>query len=71
MNIITYSAARASLAETMDRVVNDHEPVIITRSGERAVVMMSLDDYKAIEGNRLPAAQPEECTAPAGIHRPA
>ncbi|RMH87927.1 type II toxin-antitoxin system prevent-host-death family antitoxin [Lysobacter pythonis] len=49
MNTITYTAARASLADTMDRVVNDHEPVIITRSREQSVVMMSLDDYKAME----------------------
>ena len=49
MNTITYTAARASLADTMDRVVNDHEPVIITRSSQQAVVMLSLDDYKAME----------------------
>ena len=49
MDTITYTAARATLADTMDRVCDDHEPVIITRSGERAVVMMSLDDYKALE----------------------
>ena len=49
MDTITYSAVRAKLADTMDRVCDDHEPVIITRSGERAVVMMSLDDYKALE----------------------
>jgi antitoxin YefM len=49
MNTITYSTARAQLAETMDRVCEDHEPVIITRNSEQAVVMMSLDDYKALE----------------------
>ncbi len=49
MDTITYTAVRAKLADTMDRVCDDHEPVIITRSGERAVVMMSLDDYKALE----------------------
>ena len=49
MNTITYTTARATLADTMDRVVNDHEPVIITRTRERAVVMMSLDDFKALE----------------------
>ncbi|HEY0930733.1 MAG TPA: type II toxin-antitoxin system prevent-host-death family antitoxin [Gemmatimonas sp.] len=49
MDSITYSAARAKLADTMDRVCEDHEPVIITRGGEQAVVMMSLDDYKALE----------------------
>ena len=49
MNVITYSAARAKLADTMNRVCDDHEPIIITRSGEQAVVMMALDDYKALE----------------------
>ena len=50
MDAITYTAARANLADTMDKVCEDHEPVIITRNGgERAVVMMSLDDYKSLE----------------------
>lgn len=49
MDAITYSAARANLASTMDRVCNDHEPVIITRSGQQSVVMLSLEDYRALE----------------------
>lgn len=49
MDTVTYSAARAKLANTMDRVCDDHEPVIITRSGQRAVVMMALDDFKSLE----------------------
>ena len=49
MDAITYTAARANLASTMDRVCNDHEPLIITRSGEQAVVMLSLEDFKALE----------------------
>ncbi len=49
MDAITYSAARANLASTMDRVCNDHEAMIITRNGEQSVVMLSLEDYKALE----------------------
>ena len=49
MDAITYSAARANLARTMDRVCNDHETLIITRSGEQSVVMLSLEDFKALE----------------------
>ena len=49
MDTITYSTARARLADTMDRVCEDHEPVIITRNGEQSVVMMSLADYKSLE----------------------
>lgn len=49
MDAITYSTARAKLAHTMDRVCDDHEAIIITRNGQQAVVMMSLDDFKAME----------------------
>jgi antitoxin YefM len=49
VDAITYSAARAKLADTMDRVCEDHEPIIITRSGQQAVVMLSLDDFKSLE----------------------
>ena len=49
MDAITYSSARANLARTMDRVCEDHEPLIITRYGEQAVVMLSLEDYQSLE----------------------
>ncbi len=49
MDAITYTAARANLADTMDRVCDDHEPIIITRNSQQAVVMMSLDDFNALE----------------------
>jgi len=49
MDAMNYSAARANLAGLMDRVCDDHEPMIITRNGEQSVVMLSLADYKALE----------------------
>lgn len=49
MDAITYSSARANLARTMDRVCDDHEALIITRNGEQSVVMLSLEDYQALE----------------------
>lgn len=49
MDAISYSAARAQLAATMDRVCNDHAPLIITRSGQQSVVMLSLEDFLALE----------------------
>lgn len=33
----------------MDKVCDDHAPVIITRKAAKPVVMMSLDDYEALE----------------------
>jgi antitoxin YefM len=49
VDAVTYTTARANLARTMDRVCEDHEPLIITRNGEQSVVMMSLEDFKALE----------------------
>ncbi|NBQ56918.1 MAG: type II toxin-antitoxin system prevent-host-death family antitoxin [Opitutaceae bacterium] len=49
MNAITYTAARENLASTMDKVCDDREPLIITRNRDQAVVMVSLEDYKAME----------------------
>ena len=49
MNAVTYSQARSHLAKTMDKVCDDHSPIIITRKSQRAVVMISLDDYQALE----------------------
>lgn len=49
MDAISYTAARANLANTMDRVCNDHEALIITRNGQQSVVMLSLEDFTALE----------------------
>ena len=49
MRAITYTAARESLASTMDHVCVDHDPVIITRNRDQAVVMMSLEDYESLQ----------------------
>lgn len=49
MSTISYTTARENLAATMDRVCDDHEPVVITRQKQRSVVIMALDDYKALE----------------------
>jgi len=49
MRAISYSTARAQLAGTMNKVCEDHEPVVITRRGEPSVVMLSPEDDKAME----------------------
>ncbi|PLX96050.1 MAG: type II toxin-antitoxin system prevent-host-death family antitoxin [Desulfuromonas sp.] len=49
MKAISYTNARSNLAKTMEEVCEDHSPVIITRRNENAVVMISLEDYQALE----------------------
>lgn len=47
MNAISYTRARNDLAKTMDRVVRDHEPIVITRQKGESVVMLSLEDFNS------------------------
>jgi len=49
MDTITYTSARSNLAKTMEKVCDDHSPVIITRKTSQPVVMMSLEDFEALE----------------------
>ena len=48
MDVLSYSDTRAKLKEVMDRVVEDHQPVVITRQKAEAVVMVSLADWNAM-----------------------
>jgi len=48
MRAISYTAARNNLAGTMKKVCEDHEPVIVTRKNNEAVIMMSLEDYESL-----------------------
>ncbi len=47
MHAITYTEARNNLASTMDKVNDDHAPIIITRQNGQPAVLMSLDDFEA------------------------
>jgi len=49
MDSITYSKARTTLAATMKKVCENHEPLIITWQKEDSVVILSLEDFKALE----------------------
>jgi len=59
MDAISYTAARSNLAKTMQRVCDDHAPVIITRKQAPAVVMMSLEDYEALQETAYLLRAPE------------
>jgi antitoxin YefM len=49
MDVMTYTDARATLKDVMDRVIHDRVEVVVTRKNREAVVMMSLDEYNAIQ----------------------
>jgi antitoxin YefM len=49
MNAISYTAARNNLAKTMDKVNDDHTPVLITRQNGSPAVLIALEDFHAYE----------------------
>jgi antitoxin YefM len=49
MEAITYTAARQNLAKTMEKVCRDRAPMIVTRKSSESVVIMSLEDFEALE----------------------
>nr|WP_243407743.1 type II toxin-antitoxin system prevent-host-death family antitoxin [Frankia canadensis] len=56
---MTYSESRARYAETLDRVVQDREEVVITRAGHEPVVIVSLDDYQSLKETAYLLRSPE------------
>ena len=49
MDAISYTHVRNTLSSLMDKVCDNHDPVIITRQKQQSVVMMSLEDFNALE----------------------
>jgi antitoxin YefM len=49
MEALSYSHTRQHLADIMNKVTEDRAPVLITRQNGNPVVMMSLQDFNALE----------------------
>ncbi len=49
MKVITCAELQENLADILDYVIDDHVPVLIDREDKQAVVLISLNDYKAFE----------------------
>jgi antitoxin YefM len=49
MEAISYTSVRNNLAKTIDKVNEDHAPIIITRQNGSSAVLMSLEDFNAYE----------------------
>ena len=47
MKHVTYSAFRNDLAKLLDKVAEDHAPLLITRQNGAPAVVMSLEDFSS------------------------
>ena len=49
MDTINYSTFRSNLASVLDKVNDDHLPVLVTRQNGKPAVILSLEDYNSDE----------------------
>jgi antitoxin YefM len=59
MKTLSSTDLRANLSAVMDRVNDDHEPVIVTRNKGRPVVIVSLEDYASMDETAYLLSSPE------------
>ena len=59
MQAISYTALRNHLADMLDKVNDDHAPVLITRQNGKAAVLMSLEDFQSYEATAYLMASPK------------
>ena len=65
----TYSAFRSNLKQFLDRVTDDAESVIINREGDKAVVIISLEEYEAMRETQLILSSPKVMEAIAAAEK--
>lgn len=49
MDVLNYTHVRQHLAEVMDSVCETRAPVVVTRQGAESVVLLSLEEFRAME----------------------
>lgn len=59
MDTISYSSFRSQLSSVLDKVHDDHKPMMITRQNGKAAVVMSLEDFHAYEETAYLMASPK------------
>ena len=65
----TYSAFRSNLKHYLDRVTDDAESVIINREGEKAVVIISMEEFEAMHETQHILSSPKVMEAMAAAEK--
>ena len=59
MDTLSYSAFRNQLAGVLDKVNDDHKPVMITRQNGKPAIVMSVEDFQSYEETAYLMASPK------------
>lgn len=63
MTTLSLADARANLSKLVDAAVRTHERFEVTRNGDRAAVLLSVDDYDSLIETIEILSSPEEMAA--------
>lgn len=56
---INFTSLRQNLASILDRVADDHKPILVTRQNGKKAVIMSVDDFNSYEETAYLLASPK------------
>ena len=59
MESLSYSVFRSQLSSALDKVNNDHVPIMITRQNGKPAVLISLEDFNSYEATAYLMASPK------------
>jgi len=59
MEVVSYTHLRNNLASVLDRVHENHNPVLITRQKGTPAILISLEDYNSFEETAYLMRSPE------------
>lgn len=62
MDTINIASFQEDLARHLDKVNNDHIPLLITREDGKPAIVMSLEDYNAFEATAYLLASPRNAS---------
>lgn len=65
---ITYSRLRSELAKALNRVTEDHAPLLIVRQRGKPAVLLSAEDYSALEETAYLLRSPKNATRLRAAH---
>ncbi len=63
MRTVNFTQLRQNLAAELDRVINDAEEVVVTRSGHEPVVIVSLAEYESMKETEYLLRSPSNAAA--------
>ncbi|PCI38079.1 MAG: type II toxin-antitoxin system prevent-host-death family antitoxin [Thiotrichales bacterium] len=62
MHTMSYSSFRSDLASALDKVNDDHQPILITRQNGKPAVVISLEDFQSYQETTYLMASPKNAT---------